>query len=110
MKSNDKNRQDWGKSAVPLTHSRAAAASYDRARRRIIVLLSSGLELAFPLHIAQELEAADPTDLEDIEISPAGLVIRWPKVGAELYLPLLLKDILGTRESRWHGYWSKWSR
>jgi Protein of unknown function (DUF2442) len=91
-------------------HPRAAEAGYDRKRRRIFILLSNGLELALPVHLAQELRAEDPTDLEEIEISPAGLVLHWPKLGTELYLPALLKDILGTQESRWREYWTKWHR
>lgn len=109
MGLDDEEQPDSGKSAVSITHSRAAAAGYDPRRKRIFVLLSSGLEVTFPLQIVQKLEAADPADLEEIVISPAGLVLHWPKVGTELYLPLLLKDILGTRESRWHQYWEKWS-
>ena len=50
----------------------AVAARYDRRRNRIIVSLSTGLELAFPPHIAEGLEKAKPEDLTDFEISRSG--------------------------------------
>ena len=45
----------------------AIGARYDRRRDRIIVSLNTGLELAFPPHIAQGLEKATPADLTDID-------------------------------------------
>jgi len=77
----------------------AVTARYDRRRSRIIVRLNSGLELAFPPALVEGLAASRPEDLADIEISPAGLGLRWPKLDADLYIPALLQGVVGSR--RW---------
>ena len=75
----------------------AVAARYDRRRDRVVVDLDTGLELAFPPHIAEGLEDAKPADLMDIEISPSGFGIHFPKLDAHLYLPSLVQGIFGTK-------------
>ena len=52
----------------------ATSVRYDRRIGRVVIALSSGLELAFAPHLAQGLEAAKPSDLQEIEI----LVMRHP--------------------------------
>jgi hypothetical protein len=70
---------------------------YDRRVARVIILLSSGLELAFsPKHV-QGLENAHPADLMDAEITPSGLGIYFPRLDADLYIPALLEGFLGSR-------------
>ncbi len=39
-----------------------------------------------------------PPQLNDIEISPSGLGIYFPKLDADLYLPALLEGFLGSRK------------
>jgi Protein of unknown function (DUF2442) len=75
----------------------AVAAHYDRRCDRVVVNLNNGVELAFPPHIAQGLEAAKPSDLTDIEISPSGFGIHFPKLDAHLYLPSLMRGIFGSK-------------
>jgi len=65
---------------------------------RVVVRLDSGLELAFPPHLAEGLDQAKPDDLVDIEISPSGLGLHFPKLDADLYLPALLEGTLGSRK------------
>jgi hypothetical protein len=77
----------------------AVAARYDRRVGRIMVMLSNGLELAFPPHLAEGLADAKPADLAIIEITPAGLGLHWPKLDADLYLPALLQGVFGS--PRW---------
>jgi hypothetical protein len=77
----------------------AVSARYDRRRSRIVVRLSTGLELAFPPALAEGLAGAAPADLADIQISPSGLGLHWPRLDADLYVPALLQGIFGTR--RW---------
>jgi len=77
---------------------RAVAARYDRRISRVVVRLDSGLELAFPPHLAEGLDQAKPDDLVDIEISPSGLGLHFPKLDADLYLPALLEGALGSRK------------
>ena len=81
--------------AVP----KAIAAHYDRNNGRIVVQLSSRLDVSFSPHDAQGLEDAKPSQLEEIEISPSGLGIHFPRLDADLYVPGLLEGFLGSK--RW---------
>jgi hypothetical protein len=75
----------------------AVSARYDRRRSRIIVVLNTGVELAFPTRLAEGLAGASPEDLADIEISPAGLGLHWPRLDADLYVPALLQGVFGSK-------------
>lgn len=75
----------------------ATAVRYDRRRDRIVVSLNTGAELAFPPRIAQGLENATPADLAEIEISPSGFGIHFPRLDADLYLPALLQGVFGSK-------------
>jgi hypothetical protein len=77
----------------------ATTARYDRRVGRIVIGLSTGLEVAFRANDAQGLEHAKPSELSRIEISPSGLGIHFPLLDADLYLPALLEGFLGSR--RW---------
>ncbi len=77
----------------------AVAARYDRRIGRLVIALSSGLEIAFRPHDAQGLEHAKPEQLARIEISPSGLGLHFPALDADLYLPAILDGFLGSR--RW---------
>lgn len=73
----------------------ATAVRYDRRIGRIVIDLSSGIEVAFrPNDAPARIE-----DLAEIEISPSGLGIHFPRLDADLYLPALLEGFLGSR--RW---------
>jgi len=76
----------------------ATAARYDRRIGRLVINLSSGIAIAFRPHDAQGLEHAKVSDLSEIEISPSGLGIHFPKLDADLYLPSLLEGFLGSRQ------------
>jgi hypothetical protein len=45
------------------------------------------------------LERATPTDLGEIEISPSGFGLHFPRIDADLYIPALLEGFFGSR--RW---------
>jgi len=77
----------------------AVAARYDRRLGRIIVALSTGIDVAFSPKQAQGLEKAKPADLSVIDISPSGFGLHFPRLDADLYLPALLEGFLGSR--RW---------
>ena len=76
----------------------AVAARYDRRVGRVVIALSTGLEIGFKPHDAQGLEAARPAQLAVIEISPSGLGLHFPQLDADLYLPALLQGFLGSRQ------------
>lgn len=76
----------------------AVKARYDRHRGRIVVVLNTGVELTFPARLAEGLAGASAEDLSEIEISPAGLGLHWPKLDADLYVPALLQGMLGSKQ------------
>lgn len=78
---------------------RAKSARYDRRLGRVIVRLDNEIDLTFPPRLAEGLEAATPSDLGTIEISPSGLGLHWPRLDADLYLPALIEGVFGSR--RW---------
>lgn len=77
----------------------AVSARYDRRSSRIVVELSNGVQMAFPVRLIEGLADAAPDDLAEIEISPAGLGLHWPKLDADVYVPALLKGVFGSK--RW---------
>ena len=74
----------------------ATAARYEAGR--IHVELNNGCAFEFPVAHAQGLAGAKPTELRTIEVSAAGLGLYWPKLDADLYVPSLVKSILGTKQ------------
>ena len=77
----------------------AVAARYDRRTGRIVIRLSSKLEVAFSPQDAQGLEDASASQLDEIRITPSGFGIHFPRLDADLYLPALLEGFLGSK--RW---------
>jgi hypothetical protein len=77
----------------------AVSARYDRRSGRVVLALSSGIDVMFSPDKAQGLQGAKPAQLAAIEISPSGLGLHFPKLDADLYLPALLDGWLGSR--RW---------
>ena len=77
---------------------RAVSAHYDRATGHIVIALSSKLILSFSPHDAQGLENAKPSQLDEIEITPSGFGIHFPKLDADLYVPGLLEGFLGSKK------------
>jgi hypothetical protein len=75
----------------------AVSARYDRRSARVVVDLSTGVQLAFSPSLAQGLSDAAPDLLAEIEISPAGLGLHWPKLDADLYVPAILQGVFGTK-------------
>lgn len=80
-----------------LETPRALSAHLDLDRSEILVILSDGTQFAFPSDKAQGLRGASVTDLSDIEITPTGLGLHWPRLGADLYVPSLLQGVFGTK-------------
>jgi protein involved in temperature-dependent protein secretion len=75
----------------------AIAARYDRKHERVVVRLHNGVELAVPVGLVEGLAGAAPDDLADIEVTPAGLGLHWPKLDADVYVPALMQGIFGSR-------------
>ena len=77
---------------------RAVTARYDREDGRVVIRLSSNLDVSFSPNDAQGLEKATPSQLDEIEITPSGFGIHFPKLDEDLYLPALLQGFLGSRK------------
>jgi hypothetical protein len=77
----------------------AVSARYDRRQQRIVVELNSGLQVLFGPQMIEGLQNAKPRDLQEIEITPSGFGIYFPRIDADVYLPGLLTGQFGSR--RW---------
>lgn len=77
---------------------RAVSARYDRKEGRIEIHLDSNLIVSFSPRDAQGLEEATPMQLREIQISPSGFGIYFPRLDADLYLPAILQGFLGSRK------------
>lgn len=77
---------------------RAVTAHFDRRTGRIVIGLSSGLEVGFLPQNAEGLEEASAAELEKIEITPSGYGVHFPKLDADLYLPALLQGFYGSKK------------
>jgi hypothetical protein len=77
---------------------KAVSARYDRKTGRIVIQLSSNIGISFSPGDAEGLTSATPAQLQEIEISPSGLGIHFPKLDADLYLPALLEGFLGSKK------------
>lgn len=75
----------------------AVSACYDSVRGRVVVLLSSGLEIAFRREDVQGLEHATPDQLAEVEILGVGYGLHWEALDADVYIPALLQGITGTK-------------
>jgi len=82
-----------------LRGTRAESAHYDAGRNRIIVRLTTGVELGFAPRDVEGLQHASAEDLKMIEVESFGLGIHFPKLDADLYVPALLQGVLGSK--RW---------
>ena len=76
-----------------VTEPFAVAASFDEQRRMIAVSLNNGVEVKFPADKMQGLSGAKPEHLAEIEISPAGYGLHFPKLDADFSLPGLLAGV-----------------
>jgi hypothetical protein len=76
---------------------RAESVHYDAGRDRVIVRLTTGVEIGFAPRDAQGLQHASREDLATIELEPFGLGIHFPHLDADFYVPALLQGMLGSR-------------
>lgn len=75
----------------------AVSAQYDPGAERVVVELSTGVQVAFPARLIEGFADASSAELGEIEISPTGLGLHWPKLDADAYVPALLQGVFGSR-------------
>lgn len=80
------------KSHVP----QAVAVDYARAQHLVYIHLVNGVVIGLPAAEVQGLETASADDLADVQVSPSGYGIHFPRIDVDLYLPALLEGILGS--------------
>jgi hypothetical protein len=78
---------------------RAESAHYDAGRDRIIIRLTTGVEIGFAPRDVEGLQHASTEDLQAIEVEAFGLGIHFSRIDADLYVPALLEGALGSK--RW---------
>ena len=80
-----------------LRGPRAESARYDAERDRVIVRLTTGIEIGFAPCDAEGLQHASCDELAEIEVEAFGLGIHFPRLDADLYVPALLEGVLGSK-------------
>jgi len=82
--------------AARLRGPHAESAHYDAGR--VIVRLTTGVELGFAPRNVEGLQHASVDDLKVIEVEAFGFGIHFPKLDADLYAPSLLQGVLGSKQ------------
>lgn len=78
---------------------RAVGARYLPVSGTLVITLSTGMELHVPVARIEGLAEAAAEDLREIDVSPAGTGLHFPRVDADVYVPGLLAGITGS--ARW---------
>ncbi len=74
----------------------AVSARYDRRLGRVMITLNNGAIVGFPLSVLPGLEAASADDLRRIEVEGDGYGLHVPNLDADISVPNLLADQLGS--------------
>jgi len=82
-----------------MREPRAETAHYDAGRNRVIIRLTTGVEIGIAPRDLEGLQHATIADLKAIEVEALGLGIHFPTIDADLHVPSLLDGILGSK--RW---------
>ena len=90
-------REAEARSETARAAGHAVAVRHDRHRGRIVVRLNTDVELTFPVRLAEGLATATAEELAEIEISPTGLGLHWPRLDVDLSVPGLLQGVFGSR-------------
>ena len=65
---------------------------------RVQVELDNGCAYIFLVAQAQGLAGAKAYDVKQVQITAAGLSLYWPRLDVDLYIPALVKGLLGTKQ------------
>lgn len=75
----------------------AIDARYDKATRRVVIDLASGVTLLIPARLIQGLRKASAKELAEIEILGAGSGLYWPKLEVDIGVAGLMEGVFGTK-------------
>ena len=79
------------------TEPRALLARYQRQTDRLVITLTSGVELSVPRSLLQGLQGATEDQLERVEILGRGYGLHWEELDADLTVPGLAAGLFGTK-------------
>jgi hypothetical protein len=74
----------------------AVDAKFDRRSERVMINLNNGAVVGFPLAMLPGLEHATPEHLRKIEVEGAGYGLHVASLDADISIPALLADQLGS--------------
>jgi len=74
----------------------AVDARYDRRNDRVMITLNTGAVVGFPLSALPGLEQAAPDDLRKIEVEGGGYGLHVASLDADISIPTLLENQLGS--------------
>ena len=74
----------------------AVDARYDRRGQRVMIALNNGAVVGFHLSVLPGLEHATPDDLREIEVEGGGYGLHVSRLDADISVPALLADQLGS--------------
>jgi hypothetical protein len=78
----------------------AVDARYDRRSERVMITLNNDAVVGFPLAVLPGLEHATPDDLRKIEVEGEGYGLHVASLDADISIPRLLADQLGSTVMR----------
>ena len=82
-----------------MSGPRARSVHHDAGRNRVVVRLTTGVEIGFAPQVAEGLQDASLAELRVIDLDSSGLGIHFPALDADLYVPALLEGLPGSE--RW---------
>jgi probable addiction module antidote protein len=76
---------------------RIVGARYNRSTKRLHVDFLLGVTYKIPVRLIETLVALEPTaaDLKDVEVSPRGRSVRFPRLGVKIRVPDIQRAISG---------------
>lgn len=76
---------------------RARSAAYDCDTGRIVVELTNGCMMGFPVDLAEGLRGAEPHQLAEVQVVLDGDGLRWEGLDADLLVRELGRGVFGSR-------------
>ena len=83
---------------MQATHPMAVAAKYNKRVNRVVISLSSRVDVMFNPADVEGLEIGTPSQLSEIEITPSGFGLHFPQLDADINVLNLLEGVLGSRK------------
>ena len=79
--------------------SGASAARYDRRRDAVLITMKSGAIATIPRALIPVVSRAEPRAADDLELSPMGTSLRFPRLDADFAVQGLIRRVFGVNEA-----------